>query len=203
MDGEARGGAATRVGEVTSRPIAFVGVGEKTDALEPFHPDRLASRILGMGDVLSLVEKAQATVDQKTAEEMVRKLREDSFTLEDFRQQLKQVRQMGPLDQVLGMIPGLGKMMKGGAAELAGEQKDLDRFDAIISSMTAGERTHPEVINGSRRQRIARGSGTSVSDVNRLLKQHAQLRKMMKQFKGMEGKLGRLKGLPGFPSLRG
>jgi signal recognition particle subunit SRP54 len=203
MDGDARGGAALSVREVTGRPIAFVGVGEKTDALEPFHPDRLASRILGMGDVLSLVEKAQEAVDQKTAEEMVRKLREDSFTLEDFRQQLKQVRQMGPLDQVLGMIPGLGKMMKGGASELAGEQKDLDRFDAIISSMTTGERAHPEVINGSRRQRIARGSGTSVSDVNRLLKQHAQLRKMMKQFKGMEGKLGRLKGLPGFPSLRG
>jgi len=203
MDGDARGGAALSVREVTGRPIAFVGVGEKTDALEPFHPDRLASRILGMGDVLSLVEKAQATVDQKTAEDMVRKLRENSFTLEDFRQQLKQVRQMGPLDQVLGMIPGLGKMMKGGAGDLAGEQKDLDRFDAIISSMTPGERTHPEIISGSRRQRIARGSGTSVQDVNRLLKQHAQLRKMMKQFKGMEGKLGRLKGLPGFPSLRG
>jgi signal recognition particle subunit SRP54 len=203
MDGDARGGAALSVREVTGRPIAFVGVGEKSDALEPFHPDRLASRILGMGDVLSLVEKAQQTVDQKTAEEMVRKLREDSFTLEDFRQQLKQVRQMGPLDQILGMVPGLGKMMKGGAGDLAGEQADLDRFDAIISSMTPGERTHPEIISGSRRQRIARGSGTSVQDVNRLLKQHAQLRKMMKQFKGMEGKLGRLKGLPGFPSLRG
>jgi signal recognition particle subunit SRP54 len=203
MDGDARGGAALSVREVTGRPIAFVGVGEKTDALEPFHPDRLASRILGMGDVLSLVEKAQEAVDQKTAEAMIKKLREDSFTLEDFRQQLKQVRQMGPLDQVLGMIPGLGKLMKGGMGDLAGEQKDLDRFDAIISSMTPGERTHPETINGSRRQRIARGSGTSVSDVNRLLKQHAQLRKMMKQFKGMEGKLGRMKGLPGFPSLRG
>ena len=202
MDGDARGGAALSVREVTGRPIAFVGVGEKTDALEPFHPDRLASRILGMGDVLSLVEKAQESVDQKTAEEMVRKLRENSFTLEDFRQQLKQVRKMGPLDQVLGMIPGMGKMMKG-AGDMTGEQKDLDRFDAIISSMTPAERTHPEVINGTRRQRIARGSGTSVADVNRLLKQHAQLRKMMKQFKGMEGKLGRFKGLPGFPSLRG
>ena len=202
MDGDARGGAALSVREVTGRPIAFIGVGEKTDALEPFHPDRLASRILGMGDVLTLVEKAQAAVDQKTAEDMVRKLRENSFTLEDFRQQLKQVRSMGPLDQVLGMIPGLGKMMKG-AGDMTGEQKDLDRFDAIISSMTPGERTHPEIISGSRRQRIARGSGTGVSDVNRLLKQHAQLKKMMKQFKGMEGKLGKLKGLPGFPSLRG
>ena len=204
MDGDSRGGAALSVRHVTGRPIAFVGVGEKTDALEPFHPDRLASRILGMGDVLSLVEKAQEAVDQKTAEEMVRKLREDSFTLDDFRQQLKQVRQMGPLDQVLGMIPGLGKLMKGAAPkELEGEQADLDRFDAIISSMTPAERTHPEVINGSRRQRIARGSGTGVQDVNRLLKQYAQLRKVMKQFKGMEGKLGRMKGLPGFPSLRG
>src|ERR687892_70285 len=203
MDGDSRGGAALSVRHVTGRPIAFMGVGEKSDALEPFHPDRLASRILGMGDVLSLVEKAQQTVDQKTAEEMVRKLRENTFTLDDFRQQLKQVRQMGPLDQILGMIPGLGKMMKGGLGDLAGEQKDLDRFDAIISSMTPTERTHPEIISGSRRQRIARGSGTSVQDVNRLLKQHAQLRKMMKQFKGMEGKLGKLKGLPGFPSLRG
>jgi signal recognition particle subunit SRP54 len=203
MDGDARGGAALSVREVTGRPIAFVGVGEKTDALEPFHPDRLASRILGMGDVLSLVEKAQEAVDQKTAEAMIKKLREDTFTLDDFRQQLKQVRQMGPLDQVLGMIPGLGKMMKGGMGDLAGEQKDLDRFDAIISSMTPAERTHPEIVSGSRRQRIARGSGTTVSDVNRLLKQHAQLRTMMKQFKGMEGKLGRMKGLPGFPSLRG
>src|ERR671935_1703518 len=144
MDGDSRGGAALSVRHVTGRPIAFVGVGEKTDALEPFHPDRLASRILGMGDVLSLVERAQAAVDQRTAEELVRKLREDQFTLEDFRQQLKQVRQMGPLDQILGMIPGLGKMMKGGLGDLAGEQKDLDRFDAIIGSMTPAERTHPE-----------------------------------------------------------
>jgi signal recognition particle subunit SRP54 len=203
MDGDARGGAALSVREVTGRPIAFVGVGEKTDALEPFHPDRLASRILGMGDVLSLVEKAQAAVDEKTAADMVRKLREDSFTLEDFRQQLRQVRQMGPLDQVLGMIPGLGKMMKGAPKELDGEQRDLDRFDAIIASMTPAERAHPEIINGSRRLRVARGSGTTVQDVNRLLKQHAQLRKMMKQFKGLEGKLGRLGRLPGFPSLRG
>src|SRR5437773_968187 len=143
MDGDARGGAALSVREVTGRPISFVGVGEKTDALEPFHPDRLASRILGMGDVLSLVEKAQATVDQKTAEDMVRKLRENSFTLEDFRQQLKQVRQMGPLDQILGMLP-LGKMLKGAPKDLEGESADLDRFDAIISSMTPGERHNPE-----------------------------------------------------------
>jgi signal recognition particle subunit SRP54 len=202
LDGDSRGGAALSVRHVTGRPIAFVGVGEKTDALEPFHPDRLASRILGMGDVLSLVEKAQETVDQAKAEALARKLREDAFTLEDFRDQLKQLRQMGPLDQILGMLP-FGKMIKGGAKDMEGESADLDRFDAIISSMTPGERHNPEVINGSRRQRIARGSGTNVQDVNRLLKQFAQLRKMMKQLKGMEGKLPRMKNLPGFPMPRG
>ena len=202
LDGDSRGGAALSVRHVTGRPIAFVGVGEKTDALEPFHPDRLASRILGMGDVLSLVEKAQAVVDQTKAEELARKLREDSFSLEDFREQLKQLRQMGPLDQILGMLP-FGKMLKGAPKDLDGESAELGRFDAIIGSMTPGERRNPEVINGSRRQRIARGSGTSVQDVNRLLKQFAQLRKVMKQFKGMEGKLPHLKNLPGFPTPRG
>ena len=203
MDGDSRGGAALSVRHVTGRPIAFVGMGEKTDALEPFHPDRVASRILGMGDVLSLVEKAQEAVDKDEAIALAEKLRADAFTLEDFRDQLKKVKQMGPLDQILGMIPGLGKMMKGAPQELDAEAADFGRFDAIISSMTPAERTHPVIINGSRRQRIARGSGTSVQDVNRLLKQYAQLRKMMKQFKGLEGKLGRMKGLPGFPSLRG
>jgi signal recognition particle subunit SRP54 len=202
MDGDSRGGAALSVRHVTGRPIAFIGVGEKSEALEPFHPDRLASRILGMGDVLSLVEKAQQAVDQEKAQDLVRKLREDSFTLDDFREQIAQLQKMGPLDQIMGMLP-FGKMLKGAPAELEGEQADLGRFDAIIASMTPAERTHPEIINGSRRQRIARGSGTSVQDVNRLLKQFAQLRKMMKQFKGLEGKLGKLKGLPGFPSLRG
>jgi signal recognition particle subunit SRP54 len=201
MDGDSRGGAALSVRHVIGRPIAFAGVGEKAEALEPFHPDRVASRILGMGDVLSLVEKAQATVDQEKAEELVRKLRENAFTLEDFRDQLKQLRQMGPLDQIMGMLP-FGKMLKGAPAELSAEQSDLGRFEAIIGSMTPQERQHPEVINGSRRQRIARGSGTSVQDVNRLLKQYAQLRKMMKQLKGMEGRTPRLK-LPGFPQLRG
>jgi len=202
LDGDSRGGAALSVRHVTGRPIAFVGVGEKTDALEPFHPDRLASRILGMGDVLSLVEKAQAAVDQTQAEALARKLREDTFSLADFRDQLKQLRQMGPLDQILGMLP-FGKMLKGAPKDLAGESADLGRFDAIISSMTPGERDNPEIINGSRRQRIARGSGTDVQDVNRLLKQFAQLRKVMKQFKGMEGKLPRMKNLPGFPTPRG
>ncbi|OGL12003.1 MAG: signal recognition particle protein [Candidatus Rokubacteria bacterium RIFCSPLOWO2_02_FULL_72_37] len=202
LDGDSRGGAALSVRSVTGRPIAFVGTGEKADALEPFHPDRLASRILGMGDVLSLVEKAQATVDQETAQALARKLREDAFTLDDFREQLRQVRQMGPLDQILGMLP-FGKALRGAPQDLAAESADLGRFDAIISSMTPGERRQPETINGSRRQRIARGSGTSVQDVNRLLKQYAQLRKMMKQLKGMEGKLPRMKGLPGFPTPRG
>jgi len=202
MDGDSRGGAALSVRHVTGRPIAFVGVGEKSEALEPFHPDRLASRILGMGDVLSLVEKAQQAVDQEQAQAFVRKLREDAFSLDDFREQLRQLRKMGPLDQILGMLP-FGKMLKGAPAEMGDEQADLGRFDAIISSMTPGERVHPEIINGTRRQRIARGSGTSVQDVNRLLKQFAQLRKMMRQLKGMEGKLGKLKGLPGFPTLRG
>src|SRR5437870_4240217 len=202
MDGDSRGGAALSVRHVTGRPIAFVGMGEKTDALEPFHPDRLASRILGMGDIVSLVEKAQQNVDQAQAEEMVRKLREETFTLEDFRAQLKQVRALGPLDQVMGMLP-FGKMLKGAPKELSGEQADLDRFEAIICSMTPGERRNPEVINGSRRQRIARGSGSNVQDVNRLLKQFAQLKKMMKQFKSMEGRLGKLKGLGGFPIPRG
>jgi signal recognition particle subunit SRP54 len=202
LDGDSRGGAALSVRHVTGRPIAFIGVGEKTDALEPFYPDRLASRILGMGDVLSLVEKAQAAVDQTKAEELARRLREDTFTLEDFREQLAQVRKMGPLDQVLGMLP-FGKMLKGAPKDIDGESADLGRFDAIIGSMTPGERRNPEVINGSRRQRIARGSGTSVQDVNRLLKQFAQLRKIMRQFKGMEGKLPRLKNFPGLGMPRG
>jgi signal recognition particle subunit SRP54 len=202
LDGDSRGGAALSVRHVTGRPIAFVGVGEKTDALEQFHPDRLASRILGMGDVLSLVEKAQEAVDQTKAEELARRLREDTFSLEDFREQLAQVRKMGPLDQVLGMLP-FGKMLKGAPKDIDGESADLGRFDAIIGSMTPGERRNPEVINGSRRQRIARGSGTSVQDVNRLLKQFAQLRKVMKQFKGMEGKLPRMKNFPGLGMPRG
>src|SRR5438445_228214 len=195
LDGDARGGAALSVRSVTGRPTAFAGTGEKTDALEPFHPDRLAARILGMGDVLSLVERAQETVDQEKAEELVRKLREDAFTLDDFREQLHQVRQLGPLDQILGMLP-FGKTLKAAPKDLTTESADLGRFDAILSSMTPAERRSPEIINGSRRQRIARGSGTTVQDVNRLLKQFAQLRKMMKQFKGMEGKLR-------LPTLRG
>jgi signal recognition particle subunit SRP54 len=199
MDGDARGGAALSVREVTGRPIAFVGVGEKTEALEPFHPDRLAQRILGMGDVLSLVEKAQATVDAEQAEVLARKIRDDAFTLEDFATQLKQLRSMGPLGQLMEMVPFF-KGAKGLPKEMAGEERELDRYTAIIGSMTPEERREPSVINGSRRARIARGSGTSVSDVNRLLKQYAQLRKMMKGLKNMEGRMGKFKGaLPFLP----
>jgi len=193
MDGDARGGAALSVREVTGRPIAFVGVGEKTDALEPFHPDRLAQRILGMGDVLSLVEKAQAHVDASQAEEMARKIREESFSLEDFAVQLKQLRSMGPLGQIMEMLP-MFKGSKGIPKELKGEEKDLKRFEAIIGSMTPGERVKPAIINGSRRARIAKGSGTQVADVNRLLKQYAQLKQMMKGLKQMEGRMGKFKG---------
>src|SRR6267142_383137 len=193
MDGDARGGAALSVREVTGRPIAFVGVGEKTDALEPFHPDRLAQRILGMGDVLSLVEKAQAHVDAGQAEEMARKIREESFSLEDFAAQLKQLRSMGPLGQIMDMLP-MFKGAKGIPKELKGEEKDLRRFEAIIGSMTPDERVKPAIINGSRRSRIAKGSGTQVADVNRLLKQYAQLKQMMKGLKQMEGRMGKLKG---------
>jgi signal recognition particle subunit SRP54 len=198
LDGDARGGAALSVRAVTGRPIAFVGVGEKTDALEPFHPERLAQRILGMGDVLSLVEKAQATVDEAQAEALARKIREDTFSLEDFATQLRQLRSMGPLGQILDMVP----FFKGKAApkELDGEERDLRKFEAMISSMTPEERSEPSVINGSRRLRIARGSGTTVSDVNRLLKQYAQLKKMMKGLKQMEGRMGKMKGaLPFLP----
>jgi signal recognition particle subunit SRP54 len=199
MDGDARGGAALSVREVTGRPIAFVGVGEKTDALEPFHPDRLAQRILGMGDVLSLVEKAQATVDAEQAEALAQKIRDDAFTLEDFAAQLKQLRSMGPLGQLLDMVPFF-KGGKGLPKEMKGEEQELHRHEAIIASMTPGERREPAVINGSRRARIARGSGTSVSDVNRLLKQYAQLKKMMKGLKQMEGRMGKFKGaLPFLP----
>ena len=198
LDGDARGGAALSVRSVTGRPIAFVGLGEKTDALEPFHPDRLAQRILGMGDVLSLVEKAQATVDVAQAEALAKKIRDETFSLEDFAAQLKQLRSMGPLGQILDMVPFFkGKAMP---KEMDGEERDLRKFEAMISSMTPDERREPSVINGSRRLRIARGSGTTVSDVNRLLKQYAQLKKMMKGLKQMEGRMGKIKGpLPFLP----
>jgi signal recognition particle subunit SRP54 len=197
MDGDARGGAALSIKSVTEKPIKFIGVGEKLDALEVFHPDRMASRILGMGDVLTLIEKAEATFDEKKAMELEKKIRKDSFTLEDFRDQIGQVRKMGSLESILGMIPGLPKKMKGmGGFDF--DEKELVRVEAIINSMTPKERANYLIINGSRRLRIARGSGTMVQEVNQLLKRYAQARKMMKQFAKMGEKgFGRV-GMPFF-----
>jgi signal recognition particle subunit SRP54 len=194
MDGDARGGAALSVKAVTGKPIKFVGMGEKLDALEPFFPDRMASRILGMGDVLTLIEKAQETVSREEAEKLARKLRKNEFTLEDFRDQLKQVRKMGSLESLIGMIPGLNKM-KMADEDMAQGEKEMKRVEAIINSMTPRERTNHTIINGSRRARIAKGSGTQVQDVNRLLKQFAEMQKMMKAMKGGKMKnLGRMLG---------
>lgn len=184
LDGDARGGAALSIRAVTGRPIKFAGMGEKLDALEPFHPDRMASRILGMGDMLSLIEKAQSTIDLEQAKEMEKKLRKEDFTLDDFLEQLRQVRKLGPLDQILGMIPGMGNLKKMQGVEL--DEKELKRTEAIICSMTRKERRDPALINGSRRKRIATGSGTRVQDVNRLLKQFVEARKMMKRFQEMQ-----------------
>ena len=186
LDGDTRGGAALSVASVTGKPIKFACVGEKVDDLEAFYPDRMASRILGMGDVLSLIEKAQETIDAKTAQELERKLRRESFTLEDFLGELQRLRKMGPLDQVLGMIPGM--KIRGVAGGDAGE-KELRKIEAIIRSMTPAERRDPHIIDGSRRRRIAAGSGTSVQDVNRLLNQFQEMRKMMKRFTKMAGKI--------------
>jgi len=182
LDGDTRGGAALSVKAVTGCPIKFAGMGEKLDALEPFHPDRMASRILGMGDVLSLIEKAQANIDEEKARELERKFRKAEFTLEDFLDQMQQMKNMGPLDQLLGMIPGLGGAKQLQMIKDQVDEKQMVHIEAIIKSMTVEERRSPVIINGSRRKRIARGSGTSVQDVNRLLKQFEQTRKMMKQF---------------------
>jgi len=183
LDGDTRGGAALSVKAVTGCPIKFVGMGEKLDALEDFHPDRMADRILGMGDMLTLIEKAQANFDQEQVEILNKRIRSMEFTLEDFVQQINQVKKMGPLDQILGMIPGLGSMKK--LKELEVDDKDLVFVEAIIKSMTPWERQHSQEINGSRRRRIAKGSGTSVQEVNRLLKQFEQTRKMMRQLTEM------------------
>jgi signal recognition particle subunit SRP54 len=177
LDGDARGGAALSVKAVTGKPILFASVGEKLDQFERFHPDRMAQRILGMGDVMSLIEKAEQQFDASEAEALERKLRQDEFTLEDFLSQLRQIRKMGPLTNLLGMLPGVGAQMKG----LKVDERELDRIQAIILSMTPEERRRPELIKGSRRLRIANGSGTNVSAVNHLIKQFGQMRKVMKQ----------------------
>jgi signal recognition particle subunit SRP54 len=193
MDGDARGGAALSVVGVVGVPIAFVGSGERLQDLEPFHPDRVVSRVLGMGDVLSLIEKAEEAVSLEDAEKLERKIRLDEFTLEDFRDQLRTIKKMGPLEQILGMLPGMGQLKELAANREAVDDRQLGRVEAIINSMTAKERRNHQLINGSRRKRIAKGSGTSVEEVNRLLKQFVQMKKMLKQLGGMAG-LGKKRG---------
>lgn len=180
MEGDARGGAALSIKAITGKPIKFVGVGEKINELEPFHPDRMASKILGMGDVLSLIEKAQDQFDENEARKLEKKLRRSEFDLEDFRAQLKQVKKLGSIEEILGMLPGMGKMKKLG--NLQPNEKELVKVEAIINSMTVAERRRYKIINGSRRRRIARGSGTTVQDVNRLLKNFVQTKRMMERF---------------------
>jgi signal recognition particle subunit SRP54 len=196
MDGDARGGAALSIRTVTGQPLKFVGVGEKFDAMEAFHPDRVASRILGMGDVLSLIEKVEQNIDQKKAEEMQRKLIENEFTLDDFRDQLKQLRKLGPLESLLGMMPQIGPLKD--LKNVKVDEKEITHVVAIIDSMTPQERRNHMIINGARRRRIARGSGTTVQEVNQLLKQYAQARKMMKSLSG--GLMG--KKLPNLGNLK-
>jgi signal recognition particle subunit SRP54 len=191
LDGDTRGGAALSIRSVTNTPIKFVGLGEKMDALEPFHPERMASRILGMGDMLTLIEKAQANVDEEKAKELEKKMRTASFTLDDFLDQLGQVRNLGPLDELLKMMPGANKIK--GLNNVQIDEKQISHVEAIIQSMTKEEKLHPEVINANRRKRIAKGSGTAVPDVNRLLKQFEDMKKMMKQMTGMQQK-GKKKG---------
>ncbi len=193
MDGDARGGAALSVVGVVGVPIAFVGSGERLQDLEPFHPERVVSRVLGMGDVLSLIEKAEEAVSLEDAEKLEKKIRLDEFTLEDFRDQLRTIKKMGPLDQILGMLPGMGGLKELAANRDKLDDKQLAHVEAIINSMTARERRNHQVINGSRRKRIAKGSGTSVEEVNRLLKQFVQMKKMLKQLGGLAG-LGKKKG---------
>jgi signal recognition particle subunit SRP54 len=188
LDGDARGGAALSVVSVVGVPIAFAGSGERLEDLEPFHPERVVSRVLGMGDVLTLIEKAEAAITQEDAERLEEKIRSNEFTLEDFRDQLKSIRKMGPLESIIGMLPGMGNLKA--LADNVPDEKQVSRVEAIISSMTPEERRKQHIINGSRRKRIARGSGTSVEEVNRLLKQFVQMQKMLKQLGGMAGLAG-------------
>lgn len=194
LDGDARGGAALSVRAITGKPIKFVGVGEKLDAIEPFHPDRMARRILGMGDVVSLIEKAQETVSASETAELEKRLRANEFTLDDFLSQLQQVRKMGSLKDVIGMIPGMGAAQRAQLSNAEIDEKALDHTQAIIQSMNAAERRKPSLINGHRRVRIATGSGTSVQEVNRLLEQFVQAKKMMKR---MQNTKGNRRGMPG------
>ena len=190
MDGDTRGGAALSIKYITGKPIKFIGTGEKMDAIEPFHPDRMASRILGMGDILSLIEKAEAAFDEKNAKALEEKFRQQTFTLDDFLMQMQQLKKMGNIENLLGMLPGV---KPGALKDAQVDENQMKRTEAIILSMTKAERTRPDIINGARRKRIAQGSGTTVEDVNKLLKQFDQMRKMMKQFTGM----GKRRGLAG------
>ena len=199
LDGDARGGAALSIGKVTGAPVKFVGIGEKYDALEAFYPERIVSRVLGMGDVLTLIEKAEQATDAKQAAELERKLRRNEFTLEDFRDQLRQLRKMGPLEQIVGMLPKLGPLANLPRDAQVDEGR-LKRVEAIINSMTLAERDNHSLIDGKRRKRIARGSGTSVQEVNQVLRQYMQMRKMIKQF-GPAAAKGKLRGLGKFGGM--
>ena len=198
LDGDARGGAALSVRSVTSKPIKYIGMGEKMEDLEPFHPDRMASRILGMGDVLSLIEKAQQSFDEKQAMELQKKMRENDFTLDDFLEQMQQVKKMGPIKDLIGMIPGMNQLNMD-ALNNVDPAKEMSRTEAIIQSMTKEERANPSILNGPRKKRIANGCGRSIADVNRLVKQFEELKKLMKQMSDMQkGKRGKMK----FPFFR-
>ncbi|CAM3080455.1 signal recognition particle protein [Filibacter tadaridae] len=199
LDGDTRGGAALSIRTVTEKPIKFVGMGEKMDALEPFHPERMASRILGMGDVMSLIEKAQSNVDEDKAKELEQKFRTQSFTLDDFLDQLQQVKKMGPLDELLKMMPGANKIK--GLENAKVDEGQMGRVEAVIYSMTKAERNTPEIINAGRRKRIAKGSGTSIQEVNRLLKQFEDMKKMVKQMSGMQQKGKKKMKMPGLDSF--
>lgn len=188
LDGDSRGGAALSVKAVTGCPIKFAALGEKIDALEPFHPERMASRILGMGDMLSLIEKAQMNIDTEKAKEMERKMRNAEFTFDDFLEQMDQVKKLGPIDQIMDMIPGMGKLKQ--SKDLKVDEKQMGRIEAIVQSMTKNEKQNPDTINHNRRKRIAVGSGTSIAEVNRLIKQFDEMRRMMKQFSDMMGPKG-------------
>jgi len=208
LDGDTRGGAALSVKAVTGQPIKFAAMGEKIDSLEPFHPERMASRILGMGDMLSLIEKAQAGIDADKAAEMERKMRNAEFTFDDFLEQMEQVKKLGPLDQIMDMLPGMGKM-KGNMKDMKVDEKQMGRVEAIVKSMTKEEKQKPELLNHSRRKRIATGSGATIVEVNRLIKQFDDMRKMMKQFSSMmgpngpKGLKGGKKGMKGMKGLLG